>query len=264
MDNKNISYKESIPELNEINERTKNIKEKIKKEIKKIENSQLEIFSEIISSFKKRRLELDEEEKSLKYELVSRVKEITNELEKSLKESDKILLYCERIIQSSKSIEEKINNNELKKLYYISEINKKEEEMKNFIKKPIKNLDITYDNELDEVSYEEYYFNNIPILEDIKYEKKGKQLLLTWNINELDEEEYNYTVKIKTNNEETTHNTSTNNFLIDKYETNVEYEVKVRASKDGCLGDWSEIIKLKLLMTLKIIKIFFYHLIYLS
>lgn len=74
----------------------------------------------------------------------------------------------------------------------------------------------------------------------------------------------NYTVKIKTNNEETTHNTSTNNFLIDKYETNVEYEVKVRASKDGCLGDWSEIIKLKLLMTLKIIKIFFYHLIYLS
>ena len=57
--------------------------------------------------------------------------------------------------------------------------------MKNFIKKPIKNLDITYDNELDEVSYEDYYFNNIPILEDIKYEKKGKQLLLTWNINEL-------------------------------------------------------------------------------
>ena len=56
----------------------------------------------------------------------------------------------------------------------------------------------------------------------------------------------NYTVKIKTNNEETTHNTSTNNFLIDKYETNVEYEVKVRASKDGCLGDWSEIIKFKI------------------
>ena len=50
MGNKNISYKESIPELNEINERTKNIKEKIKKEIKKIENSQLEIFSEIIST----------------------------------------------------------------------------------------------------------------------------------------------------------------------------------------------------------------------
>ena len=63
MDNKNISYKEPISELNEINERVQKIKEKIEKEISKIEDSQLVIFNELVSSFKKRRLELEREEK---------------------------------------------------------------------------------------------------------------------------------------------------------------------------------------------------------
>ena len=246
MDNNKITYKESIFELNEINERAKNIKEKIEKEIKKIENSQLEVYNEIISSFKKAHLELDKDEKLLKFDLYKRVKEIKDELEKSLKESDKILSYCEKISQTSENIEEKINNNELKKLYYISEINRKEEKMKNFLKTPIKNLDIYYNKEVDIISYEDYYFSGFPIPKDINYEKKGKQLLLTWNISKLGDEQYDYIINIKTNNEETSHNSSINNFLLDKYETNVEYEVKIRASIDDCFGDWSEIKKFKI------------------
>ena len=246
MDNNKITYKESLSNLNEINERAKNIKEKIEKEIKKIENSQLEVYNEIISSFKKAHLELDKDEKLLKFDLYKRVKEIKDELEKSLKESDKILSYCEKIIQTSENIEEKINNNELKKLYYISEINRKEEKKKNFLKTPIKNLDIYYNKEVDIISYEDYYFSGFPIPKDINYEKKGKQLLLTWNISKLGEEKYDYIINIKTNDEETTHNSNVNNFLLDKYETNVEYEVKIRASIDDCFGDWSEIKKFKI------------------
>ena len=54
-----------------------------------------------------------------------KVKEIKSELEKSLRESNKILLYSEKILQVSKNIEEKINNNKLKKFYYALEMNKK-------------------------------------------------------------------------------------------------------------------------------------------
>ena len=242
----NISYKESINELDKINKKAKIIKERIENEIKKIEASQIKAFSEITSSFREKQFELYKEEKKLKNELVIKVKEIKNELEKSLKESDKILLYCEKIILANKNLEE--NNNELKKLYYISEMNIKGEELRKILNKPKRNLDIYFDSELDKVSYKDYYFGGIPTPKDIKYEIKGNCLLLTWNISKMSiEDSYNFfIIQIKTNNKELTYKTLFSNYLLTEYEINVEYEVKVRTSLYDDLGDWSEIKKFKI------------------
>ena len=114
-----------------------------------------------------------------------KVKEIKSELEKSLRESNKILLYSEKILQVSKNIEEKINSNKLKKFYYSLEMNKKKEEMNNFIKKPKINFELHFNSESNQISYEKYYFSGIPTPKDIKYEIKGSSLLLSWNKNEI-------------------------------------------------------------------------------
>ena len=177
------------------------MKEKIEKEIKKIEDSQLKVFGEITSSFKKKHLELEKEEKDLKFELITKVTKIKNELENSLKESDKILSNCEKIIQAGINFEKTFNQNELKKLYYIIEMKKKEEETKNFIKKKIKNYSICFDNKYNDISFDEYYFNVIPIPKDINYEIKGDNLLLTWKIGDSKiEEPYEYIIQINVNN----------------------------------------------------------------
>ena len=223
------------------------MKEKIEKEIKKIEDSQLKVFGEITSSFKKKHLELEKEEKDLTFELITKVTKIKNELENSLKESDKILSNCEKIIQAGINFEKTFNQNELKKLYYIIEMKKKEEETKNFIKKKIKNYSICFDNEYNEISFDEYYFNVIPIPKDINYEIKADNLLLTWKIGDSKiEEPYEYIIQINVNNKEKIYKTPFNQFLLEKYESNVEYEVKIRVSSDDEFGDWSEIKKFKI------------------
>lgn len=247
MDINNISYKESISDLDEINEKAKIIKEKIEKEIKNIEISKIKVFDEITSSFEKKRLELDEEEKLLKAELDTKCKEIKNELQNSLKESISILSNFEKIIKKAKTFEEKIKINELIKFYYISEINKKAEKMKNILGKPIKNIDINFDNISKKISYRDYYFSGNPIPKDIKYEIKENQLLLSWNINELRiKEPYNFVVQIKVNNKENIYKVLFPKFILDKYETNAQYEVKIRTSIDGSFGDWSDIKKFKI------------------
>ena len=223
------------------------MKEKIEKEIKKIEDSQLKVFGEITSSFKKKHLELEKEEKDLKFELITKVTKIKNELENSLKESDKKLSICEKIIQGGINFEKTFNQNELKKLYYIIEMKKKEEETKNFIKKKIKNYSICFDNEYNKISFDEYYFNVIPIPKDINYEIKGDNLLLTWKIGDSKiEEPYEYIIQINVNNKEKIYKTPFNQFLLEKYESNVEYEVKIRVSSDDEFGDWSEIKNFKI------------------
>ena len=223
------------------------MKEKIEKEIKKIEDSQLKVFGEITSSFKKKHLELEKEEKDLKFELITKVTKIKNELENSLKESDKKLSICEKIIQAGINFEKKFNQNELKKLYYIIEMKKKEEETKNLIKKKIKNYNIFFDNKYNDISFDEYYFNVIPIPKDINYEIKGDNLLLTWKIGDSKiEEPYEYIIQINVNNKEKIYKTPFNQFLLEKYESNVEYEVKIRVSSDDEFGDWSEIKNFKI------------------
>ena len=223
------------------------MKEKIEKEIKKIEDSQLKVFGEITSSFKKKHLELEKEEKDLTFELITKVTKIKNELENSLKESDKKLSICEKIIQAGINFEKTFNQNELKKLYYIIEMKKKEEETKNLIKKKIKNYSICFDNEYNEISFDEYYFNVIPIPKDINYEIKADNLLLTWKIGDSKiEEPYEYIIQINVNNKEKIYKTPFNQFLLEKYESNVEYEVKIRVSSDDEFGDWSEIKNFKI------------------
>ena len=120
--------------------------------------------------------------------------------------------------------------------------------MKETLKKPIKSVDISYNNESNKISYNEYYFSGIPIPKDIKYEIKDNKLNLSWNIDKYKFKNLinTFHVQIKVNNKENTYTTLFNEYSLDNYETNVEYEVKIRSCIDNLFGDWSEIIKFKI------------------
>ena len=80
MDDNGISYKNLISEFEEIFQKAKNLKLKIEKEIEKIDGTYKNIENEIILSFKKQNIELEEKEKNLKLELNVKVKQIKDEL----------------------------------------------------------------------------------------------------------------------------------------------------------------------------------------
>ena len=252
MENNGISYKKSISEFNLIHKKANELKQIIEDEITKLKRSQNKINFEINTYYRKKHLRLNSEENKLKLELDNKVKEMETELEKFLKESNDILLSCDIILQSKKNYEMLNDKNDIISLYYISEINKNNEKAKAFFNVPIKNIDISFGSLFNNLYFDEYYFSGIPVPKDIKVVKKGDKISITWNIGNIKTNNLNklikyfINIKIDGNEDMCTYTSFQTNFLLDKYNENKDYEIKIRASIDGSLGEWSEIEKFKI------------------
>ena len=251
MEDNGISYKDLISEFDEIFQKAKNLKIKIESEIEKIDGTYKNIENEIVLSFKKQHIELDEKEKNLKLELNVKVKQIREELEKNLTISSNILLSCEKTNENIKKFETKINN-DIKTLYYISEINKNKEKAKEFINKKIRNYDISFESD-KYVFYNDYYFNGIPIPKNIKAEKREGKLYIFWdldnsNIKNIKTDSIKYSLIIKIIGSDLFgYKCETNDkfYYYNYYDEKNDYEIKVRALIDNYQSEWSTIKKSK-------------------
>ena len=100
--------------------------------------------------------------------------------------------------------------------------------------------------------YEYYYFNGIPIPENIKVEEKGKKLYISWDIadskikdiNETNDIYYYVYIKNK-NNIFNLENRTQEKYYYDYLLEDNEYEIKVRSEIGFHCSDWSEVIKIK-------------------
>ena len=250
MEDNGISYKELISEFDEIFQKAKNLKIKLETEIEKINSTYKNIENEIILSFKKQHIELEEKEKNLKLEINSRVKQIKDELEKNLTISNNILLSCEKTNEIISKCETKINN-DIKSLYYISEINKSKEKAKEFINKKIKNYDISFESD-KYMLYNDYYFNGIPFIKNIKAEKRERKLYISWdldnsNIKDINTDNIKYSLSIRIVGSLIDFRCETNDkfYYYNYYDEKNDYEIKVRSSLDGYQSEWYEIKKSK-------------------
>ena len=246
MGDNEIQFKKSTSEFEELIKKTKNLKQNIEGEIKKLNESKYKITDEITETFKKQHLYLDEKEKDLKQDLDLKITKYKDYLEKFLIESNNILSSLERIIQSIKNFGINKDNNKIKSFYYISEINKNIENSKNFSIKPIKNIDITFSQLFYTINYKVYYFNGIPIPKDIIIEKKDDKVIITWKIGDyrlkdLILEVIKYHVEIKDDKIDNKYQTSDKCIILEKYNESKIYEVKIRTVINEVYGDWSEI-----------------------
>ena len=245
MKEKGITYNNSISKFNETFEKIKDIKHKLELEIEKLINSQNKTMIEITETYKRRHLLLNEEENQVKLNLDKKVSEIKIYLEKNLNQSKELILSFEKMNKANDYYKnnDSENENNIRNLYYISEINKNIEKSKSFIIKPIMNSEISFNKFNCNISYFDYYFCGIPIPTNIRAEKKKEKLVISWNINNyLIKNIYpKYQIHIKTNKDETTFITSKTNFPIDEYDSKAVYEIKIRAFIDNYFGEWSEI-----------------------
>lgn len=253
MEERGISYNHSTFDFDEIFKKIKDIKQNIELEIEKLNNSYDKIMIDITETYKRRHTLLDEEEHKVKLSLDKKVTEIKSELEIYLMESSDILLSCEKMKKANEYYKKNNNGNDniIKTLYYISEINKGIENSKKFIIKPIMNSEISFNKFNYNISCFDYYFNGIPIPKDIKVNEKGEKLIISWNTNNfivkyLDNNNIKYQIKIKVNFDESTYEISDTSISLDKYDYYAIYEVKIRALIDNYFGEWSEIKKFKI------------------
>ena len=240
-----ISYENTISEFNKIFNKVRDIKKNIEEEIEKLNNSHKKIMDEITASFEEKRFLLNKLEKELKLDLEKKVTEVKEELENKLSESSKIIISLERIKKAIKYYAKKNITNKIKSFYYISDINNNNLKALNFYKKPLRNIDISLNSELNTLNYKDYYFSGIPIPKNINIEEKEDKIFISWNIDEFRIKNYNikdieYMVEIKNRGFVCNIKSSAKTTFIEKNRMDGELNIKIKAFIEGIDGNFSE------------------------
>ena len=239
-----ISYENTISEFNKIFNKVRDIKQNIEEEIEKLNNSHKKIMDEITASFDEKRFQLNKLEKELKLDLEKKVTEVKEELENKLSESSKIIISLERIKKAIKYYAKKNITNKIKSFYYISEINNNNLKALNFYKKPLRNIDISLNSELNTLNYKDYYFSGIPIPKNINIEEKEDKIFISWDIDEFRIKNYNikdieYMVEIKNRGFVCNIKSSAKTTFIEKNRMDGELNIKIKAFIEGIDGNFS-------------------------
>ena len=246
----NISIEDSSRDLNENKNKLEELKNKIENEMIKIDDSYDKIDKEVTKSYKLKHEKLLNEEELLKDKLKNEVTKIKENLELNISKISELIRNCERIIKGIKAFKEE-ENNMIKKLNYVSNINNNQKEMNLMLKHLMKNLNILFDD--NNIIYEEYYFNGLPIPKDIEFSDKNiNSFKVSWKIDDvnlinIDKKQFKYIVEVKKENDKfiTLYEGNENNCIIKNlnYETN--YQLRICSSYKNIKSNYSNIYNIK-------------------
>ena len=249
----NISIEDSIKDFNENKNRIEEIKNKIEKEIIEINKSYDKINKEVTESYKLKHEKLIKEENNLKDELKNKVTKIKENLEINLSKINEIIRRNERIMKGLKLFLEEEDKQMIKKLNYISNINKNLKEMKLYSQQPMKNIKIIFNEKENNIIYDEYYFNGISIPKDITFNEIGiNSFKISWKIddikiNNIDNKEIKYKIEIRKENEKfkLSYEGNNNNCIINNLESDTYYEIRICSFYNNIISNWTKIYKIK-------------------
>ena len=246
----NISLNNSRKEIEENKNKLEELKNKIENEKIKLDNLYDKINNQVTKSYEIKHENLLKEENELKDKLKNEVTKIKEQLELNISKINEILRNSERIIKGLKSFKEE-ENQMIKKLNYISTINKNQKETNKIFQLLMKNLNISYKD--SNIIYEEYFFNGMPIPKDIELsEKKGNSFKLSWKIDDInmmniDKKQIKYQVEMKKEKEKfiQVYEGNDNNCSIKDLDSFTNYEIRICSVYNNVKSDFSPIIKTK-------------------
>ena len=186
------------------------VKNKIEHEINNINKLYEKTIDDLTKSFQRKHEELIKEENNLKEELQNKVTKVKEQLEQFYSEINNEIKINEILglgINKLNNEEQNIN----KTLSYVSKINKNKKNIHNSLIKNMKNLKINFQEEQNNIKYEEYIFNGIDVIgipKDIKIKNvSGYSLDLFWDVDHInsiiiDYDKINFIVEMKREKED--------------------------------------------------------------
>ena len=161
----NITLDNSINEFNEVTQGIIVLKNIIENEIEKINNLYEKVNNDLIRSFQKKHEKLVKKENDLRERLQNEVTKAKEKLENYLYQSSNTIKMNEKINTKIKKFINK-ERNILKDLAYMSKLNKTIEESKKLFQEPMKAIKFYYKKEEENIIYEKYVFNELPLLKN--------------------------------------------------------------------------------------------------
>ena len=246
----NISIEESSKDFDENKNKLEELKNKIENEMINIDTTYETVDKDITKSYELKHENLIKEENELKDKLKNEVTKIKETLEINLSTVNNILKKCERILKGIKSFKEE-ENNMIKKLNYVSNINKKQKEINSLLQLLMRNLKISFND--NNIKYENYYFNGLQIPKNITFnEITNNSFNISWKIDDLniiniDNKQIKYEVEMKKEKEKfkTIYTGIKNNLEIRNVKKNTIYEIRIRSLCDNIKSDYSQIYKIR-------------------
>ena len=197
------------------------------------------------------------EENDLKEKLKNEVTKIKEQLENFLTQTDMSIKTGEKINKRIKGLELEKENNIIKKLNYISKINKNQKKIKVLLTELMRNINITFIEEESNIKYDEYFFNGIQIPKEIKIEDiNNNSFKVNWKIDKLnlvniDNNQIKYRVEIKRENQNenfiSIYEGNKTNCLISNLNKNTNYKVRIFCIYKDLNGNSSDIQKVQTL-----------------
>ena len=249
----NIALNNSTKEFDDKIQKLDNLKNSIQNEMLEIDKTYENIVNQVTKSYEIKIEKLVKEEEDLKEKLKTEVTKVKEKLENYLSQINNISKTCEKIKKGIKLLENDEDKNMIKTLSYISKINKNEKEMNILTQELMKNLKISFIEEESIIKYEEYYFNGIPIPNNIEFKEIwSNSFKVFWNLEDInllniDKNEIKYNIEIRKENEnfKNIYEDNNNNYLVNNLENNTNYEIRICTIYKGGRSNWSEIKKIK-------------------
>ena len=211
---------------------------------------------EITKLYEVKHENLIKEENELKDKLKNEVTKIKENLDIDLSKINEIIRKAERIIKGLKILLEDKDVKMIKKLNYISNINKNLKQMRFMNQKLMKNLKIIYNENKNTIIFDEYYFNGLQMPKDIQFsEINVNSFKISWKKDEIkiknkDVNDYNemkYKVEIRKNNNKfkLVYEGNNNKCKINDLEEDTNYEIRICSFYNNINSNWTEIYKIK-------------------
>ena len=248
----NITIESSTKNIIEISKKITNLKNKIEEEINKVNDLYEKTIKDLTLSYEKKHELLLIEENNLKEKLQNEVTKTKENLEFFLSESNKEIKMYERINKGIKKVENE-EKNTIKVLSYVSKINKVQKNMKQLLSKLMKNINFSYEQEKNNIKYDEYYFNGIQIPKNIEFKDiSPSKINISWavddiNIINIDNNKIKYKVEMRKENENFKEIYEGNNtyYSINNLVKNTNYELRICSIYNDLIGEWTKIHKIK-------------------
>ena len=211
---------------------------------------------EITKLYEVKHENLIKEENELKDKLKNEVTKIKENLDIDLSKINEIIRKAERIIKGLKILLEDKDVKMIKKLNYISNINKNLKQMRFMNQKLMKNLKIIFNENKNNIIFDEYYFNGLQMPKDIQFsEINTNSFKISWKKDEIkiknkDVNDYNemkYKVEIRKNNNKfkLVYEGNNNKCEINDLEEDTNYEIRICSFYNNINSNWTEIYKIK-------------------
>ena len=188
----------------------------------------------------------------MKEKLQIEVTKVKEKLEIFLTNTNNEIKISDKINKGIKNLE-KEEKNMIKIFVYVSKINKNKKGMNVIFQELMNSLKFNYQENENNIKFEEFYFNGAPISYIIEYKDNTfidyNNIELSWKINEniINFDKIKYKVEIKKEDKQFSqaYEGQNQNCIINNLKNDTNYDIRICSNLNNVYGLWSEVKTIK-------------------